>query len=33
MALDADHTGIAARNLQRVALNERIVLFIDPATG
>ena len=32
MTLDADYTGVAARNLQRIALNERIILFIDPAT-
>ncbi len=31
MALDADHAGVAARQLQRIALDQRVILLIDPA--
>ena len=31
VALDADDAGIAARPLQRIALDQRVVLLVDPA--
>ena len=33
MALDADNTRIAAGKLQRIALDQRVILFPDPAAG
>ncbi|OWK24573.1 hypothetical protein AJ87_20420 [Rhizobium yanglingense] len=33
MAFDADNAGVAARKLQRIALDQRIVLFVDPAAA